>query len=180
MHPRVHLGYTVSRRPRAIIMLGLFLTTSHRMLNPHTHTDTLISPLSPHLTPNFTVYLRYICYTATQPEPGPPLTLRHGEGRETRNQPIFRGKKKERGGGGGGGRGRRRGRSARGTQRAKENRVRVQLICVSVFFSWQHDKGSLSVTVSGETTLLLLFVPLLLHQSLPKLSHSFTQNISGI
>lgn len=29
IHPRVHLGCAVSCRPRAIIMLGLFLTTSH-------------------------------------------------------------------------------------------------------------------------------------------------------
>ena len=41
----------------------------------------------------------------------------------------------------------------RGELRAMGNSVRVQLICASVFFSWQHDKGSLSVTVSGKTTL---------------------------
>lgn len=29
----------------------------------------------------------------------------------------------------------------------------VQLIPASVYFSWQQDKGPLSVTVSGETTL---------------------------
>lgn len=50
-------------------------------------------------------------------------------------------------------RGEEEGEGTRGEPRAKGNRVRVQLICASVFFSWQRDKGSLSVTVSGETTL---------------------------
>lgn len=63
-HPRVHLGCAVSCRPRAIIMLGLFLATSHyeKLNYPSQNTYVLISIESNIFTspPYFTVHLRCI------------------------------------------------------------------------------------------------------------------------